>query len=132
VNHAAVPALPAVPSAADAFPSSPDARASSAVPPPANGPITAAPAPFDLKIEAGKATRVIVETDGYRVFDGNMKAGESRTFMAHDEFQVSARDAGALLLELNGKKLAPIGPAGQAGKVTLTREALKGAVGGNH
>jgi len=33
---------------------------------------------------------------------------------------------------LNGKALAPIGPSGQEGKVTLTREALKGAVGGRN
>ena len=92
----------------------------------------AAPAPFELKIEAGKATRVTVETDAHRVFEGTMKAGESHTFTAQDKFQVSARDAGALLLELNGKTLAPMGPPGHAGKVTLTREALKGAMGGNN
>jgi len=33
---------------------------------------------------------------------------------------------------LNGKTLAPIGPPGKAGKVTLTREALKGAAGGTN
>ena len=138
------PAPPAVPPAADAVPPSTDAGANSAAAPPAPsavadtspapaiGPISAAPAPFELKIETGKATRVTVETDGHRVFEGTMKAGESHTFTAQDKFQVSARDAGALLLELNGKTLAPIGPPGHAGKVTLTREALKGAMGGNN
>jgi hypothetical protein len=45
---------------------------------------------------------------------------------------VSARDAGALQLEMNGKTLAPIGPRGHAGKVTLTRDALKGTSGGGN
>jgi cytoskeletal protein RodZ len=90
------------------------------------------PAWINLKIEAGKNTKVIVEADSDRVFDGTMKAGEDHNFIAKDRFDVSARDAGALQLELNGKTLAPIGPAGQAGKVTVTREALKGAAGGTN
>ena len=85
---------------------------------------------FELKVEAGKKTKVTVAADSDRVFDGTMKAGEDHTFTAKDHFDISARDAGALLLELNGKTLAPIGPPGHAGKVTLTREALKGAAGG--
>src|SRR5512135_1329710 len=87
---------------------------------------------FDLKIEAGRKTKVAVDADSNRVFEGTMKAGENRTFSAKDRFDVSAKDAGALLLELNGKTLAPIGPHGHAGKVTLTRDALKGASGGGN
>jgi len=45
---------------------------------------------------------------------------------------VSAKDAGVLHIELNGKTLAPIGPEGHAGKITLTRDALKGAPGGGN
>jgi hypothetical protein len=71
-----------------------------------------------------------IEADGNQVFDETMKAGENHVFEASDQFDVSAHDAGALQLELNGKTLAPIGPPGHAGKVTLTREALKGAAGG--
>jgi cytoskeleton protein RodZ len=144
VSAVPTPAPPAVPPAADAVPPSNDAGANSAAAPPAPsavadtspapaiGLISAALSPFELKIETGKATRVTVETDAHRVFEATMKAGESHTFTAQDKFQVSARDAGALLLELNGKTLAPIGPPGHAGKVTLTRETLKGAVGGKN
>jgi cytoskeleton protein RodZ len=89
-----------------------------------------APAPFELKVEAGKKTKVTVLADDDRVFEGTMKAGENRIFSAKDRFEVSARDAGALLLELNGRMLAPIGPPGRAGKVALTREALHRATGG--
>jgi cytoskeleton protein RodZ len=87
---------------------------------------------FELKIEAGKKTKVTVVADKDVVFDGTMKAGEDQYFSAADHFQISARDAGALHLELNGKAIAPIGRAGHEGKVTLTRDALKGASGGGN
>jgi len=93
---------------------------------------TAASAPFELKVEAEKKTKVTVLADDDRVFAGTMKAGENRVFSAKNRFEVSARDAGALLLELNGKMLAPIGPPGRSGKIALTREALKGAAGGGN
>ena len=100
--------------------------------PPA-GPISpSAGVPFELKVEADKTTRVTVEADAHRVFDGIMKAGEGRVFTARNQFQVSAGDAGALLLELNGKTLAPMGPPGHEGKTKLTRESLKGFAGGGN
>ena len=51
---------------------------------------------------------------------------------AAEHFQVSAKDVGALHLELNGKTLAPIGTPGHGGNVTLTRDVLKGASGGEN
>lgn len=93
-------------------------------------PSPAASAPLRLKIEAGKTTAMTVTADGSKVFDGSIIAGENRTFEAQNRFQVTARDAGALLLELNGHTLAPIGPPGRSGKVTLTRRDLKSATGG--
>jgi cytoskeletal protein RodZ len=87
---------------------------------------------FELKIEANKKTKVVVVADNDVVFDGTMKVGENHFFSAADHFQVSAKDAGVLHLELNGKTLAPIGPPGKSGKVTLTRDALKGPLGGGN
>ena len=86
---------------------------------------------LQLKIEAGKGTSVTVSADGNRVFDGNMIAGQSREFAAQAAFRVQAKDAGALLLELNGQALAPIGPPGRSGEVVLTRADLK-TDGGTH
>ncbi|HVA94137.1 MAG TPA: RodZ domain-containing protein [Candidatus Dormibacteraeota bacterium] len=108
--------------------------ATAAAPAPASSAPTtgAASAPLELKVEAGKKTKVTVLADDDRVFAGTMKAGENRVFSAKNRFEVSARDAGALLLELNGKMLAPIGPPGRAGKVALTRKALKDAAGGGN
>lgn len=89
-----------------------------------------APELFELKIVSDKRTKVTVVADKDVVYDGNMKAGENHFFEATDHFQVSAKDAGVLHLEVNGKALAPIGPAGHSGKITLTRDAMKGAPGG--
>ena len=83
-----------------------------------------------LKIEAGKETSVSVSADGSKVFEGSMIAGQSRAFTAREAIGISAKDAGALLLELNGQTLAPLGPPGQPGNVTLTRNNLKPGGGG--
>jgi cytoskeleton protein RodZ len=85
-----------------------------------------------LKIEAGKETFVTVSTDGTKAFEGSMIAGQSRTFMAQNAIYISAKDAGALLLELNGQTLAPLGPPGQPGDLTLTRSSLKPPSGGSN
>jgi cytoskeleton protein RodZ len=108
------------------------AQAAPTVSPSATASISPAAEPFELKIEAGKKTKVTVVADKDVVFDGTIKAGENHSFSATDHFQVSAKDAGALRLALNGKAIAPIGPAGHAGKVTLTRDALKAASGGGN
>jgi cytoskeleton protein RodZ len=96
-----------------------------------------APAPpvitsLELKVETDKATRVTIEADGQRVFAGNIREGDEHSFTAEDNFKVEAKDGGAVLLELNGKTLAPIGPRGHSGKITLNRDSLKDATGGNN
>jgi cytoskeleton protein RodZ len=102
-------------------------------PAPVAGSTSAAPGPpFLLKVEAEKTTHVTVDADAQRVYEGTMKAGEGRVFTVRDRIEISAGDAGALHLELNGKRLAPIGQAGHEGKATLTRESLKGTAGGGN
>jgi hypothetical protein len=51
--------------------------------------------------------------------------------MAQNAIYIAAKDAGALLLELNGQTLAPLGPPGQPGDLTLTRSNLKPTRGGS-
>jgi cytoskeleton protein RodZ len=87
---------------------------------------------LELKIEAAKTTQVTVEADDKRIFDGPIPGGEKRTFRARLKFLVSADDSGALVLQLNGETLAPIGPPGRAGKIILSRVSLKGASGGRN
>jgi cytoskeletal protein RodZ len=126
-----------------ATPDAPESAAAAATPPaaPASALADAAPVatsastssePIKLKVQTGKRTKVIVLADNEVVFDGTMRANENHFFSATDHFQISTKDAGALHLDLNGKALAPIGPSGHAGKVTLTRDALKGATGGGN
>lgn len=109
---------------AESSPTSPPVLAA-----PVNPPATQ-PQELELKIEAGKETTLSVSADGSKVFEGSMIAGQSRTFTAQNAIDISAKDAGALLLELNGQTLAPLGPPGQPGNLTLTRSDLKPASGG--
>ena len=88
------------------------------------------PATLELKIEAGRTTVVQVVADGKSVLGGKMTAGQSARFQAREKFEVSARNASALLLELNCQTLAPLGTPGRPAKVTLTRKDLKKTPGG--
>ncbi|HYB60403.1 MAG TPA: RodZ domain-containing protein [Methylomirabilota bacterium] len=99
---------------------------------PAPVPVSDPTAPLKLKIEAGKTTSVRVLADGVQLFDGMILAGNSQKFEAIDNFQVSARDAGALMLQLNGQTMPPIGPPGNPGTITLTYDSLTKTTGGNH
>ena len=104
--------------------------------PPTGPPATKPPNSRDndslqLTVEAGKGTAITVSADGTKVFEGNMIPGQSRQFAAQIDFEVQAQDAGAVLLELNGQTLAPIGPPGRSGMVVLTHDDLKPA-GGHH
>jgi cytoskeleton protein RodZ len=91
------------------------------------------PAPaLDLKMVAGKPADVKVIADGQTVFDGHIEAGEAKAFSAREGFEVSSSEASALLLELDGQTVPPMGQPGQAGSVTLTRNDLKFPGGGPH
>ncbi len=85
---------------------------------------------LELAVSAGKPAQVSVIADGKSVFDGKMTAGETRRFQAQARFEVAASNSSALLLELNGQTVAPMGPPGQPGKITLTRKDLKKTPGG--
>jgi cytoskeleton protein RodZ len=130
------PAEPAPPGDATPAPDAPDATsgapAAVADSVSANAPVSPPTDFFELKIAASKRTKVTIVADNDVVYDGSMKPGENHFFSAMDHFQVTAKDVGVLHIELNGKTLAPIGPEGQAGKITLTRDTLKEASGGGN
>ena len=90
----------------------------------------AEPATLELKIETTKSTLVSVIADGKSVYEGRMTAGQSRRFRAQEQFQVSAGNSTAVLLELNGQMMAPLGAPGRPGRVTLSRKDLKKTPGG--
>ena len=125
---AAQPAAPGV--VAPASSPTPSAQAGQAAAAPLTGAAAAQPATLELTVSAGKAAQVSVIADGKSVFDGKMTAGESQHFRARERFEVGASNSSALLLELNGQTMAPMGPPGQPGKITLTRNDLKKTPGG--
>ncbi len=85
-----------------------------------------------LQIESGRKTRIRVIADGRVQFSGSIAAGETRNYSARNIFKVSAADSAAVLIELNGKTMAPLGTPGRPGRVTLTREDLRESSGGAH
>jgi len=88
--------------------------------------------PLELKMDAGKPTEVTIFADGERVFDGHVEPGDSHQFEAKDNFRITSSEASALLLELDGQTLPPIGTPGEPGSITLTRKDLTNDPGGNH
>ena len=89
----------------------------------------APPGLMELKVEAGETSTVSVLADGKVVFSGTLEAQRSLTFYAKTSFTVSSSKSNAVLLELNGHTVAPLGPPGEPGKITLTRDNLKSSPG---
>jgi len=96
-----------------------------------NTPSAAKEPPLDLLVSASAATRVRILADGRLLFDGEFLSGESRHFHATGEFEVAAADSSAVLLELNGQAMPPLGAPGASGTMTLGRKDLRQASGGN-
>ncbi len=96
-----------------------------------------APSGLALAVQATSAARVTVKADGKTLFDGEVKAGEEKTFTAAKAFAISTDDAAAVRLELNGQPVAPMGLAKRPGSITLTAKDAKssiagGGAGGSH
>jgi cytoskeletal protein RodZ len=113
--------------------------AGATIAPPASAPnsatsasLAANAAPLTLQLEAGKPAKVKVLADGNVVFDGRVQANDVKQFRARDRFEVSSSESSALLLELDGQTVPPIGTPGQPGSVTLTRSDLSSATGDAH
>ncbi len=94
-------------------------------------PPRASPATLDLSVSASAATRVRILADGKPILDGEMHPGETRHFSAETAFKVTAADSSAVLLELNGQAMPPIGSPGASGTIVLSQKDLRPANGGN-
>ena len=128
-------AAPASPPAAPNHAATPDE--SPVASPPAATPVAKeqsapAAAALALKMEVGKPADVKVIADDKTVFEGPVHPNDVKQFEARDAFQITSSESSALLLELNGQTMAPIGTPGQPGSITLTRNDLKPATGGPH
>jgi len=100
--------------------------------PPASTVAANTAAPLTLKLEAGKPANVKVIADGKVLFDGPVQVNDVKQFQAGNQFQITSSESSALLLELNGQTVPPIGTPGQPGSVTLTRSDLNSATGDPH
>ena len=122
--HTAVASAPvkSSPPAAAAAPAS-IAPAAAAEKRPADG----APAEptLDLSVSTSAATHLRIVADGILLLDSEMRTGENLHFTASDRFDVTAADSSAVLLELNGQAMPPIGAPGSSGTISLSRKDLR-------
>lgn len=118
-------------------PSAPSATVPASVPvtppSPATSPSQTAPAglPLDLSVSASSTTHLTIQADGATIFDGDLHPNDNRHFSANSEFVVAAADSSAVLLELNGEAMPPLGAPGASGTMTLSRKDLRQTPGGN-
>lgn len=122
--NVAPPANPQASSAASNTASSKNRATASPTALPTGNP-AAPPGQMELKVEAGETSTVSVLADGKVVFSGTLEAQRTLTLHAQDSFTVSSSKSNAVLLELNGHTVPPLGPPGEPGKITLTRDNLK-------
>jgi len=86
---------------------------------------------LDLSVSTSAATRVRVLADDKLLLDTEFPAGETRHFFAHRQFEVTAGDSSAVLLELNGQAMPPLGAPGSSGRIVLSQKDLRQASGGS-
>lgn len=87
--------------------------------------------PMDLLVSTSEATHLLVLADGRVVFYDEVHSGENRHFTANENFEVTAANSSAVLLELNGRTMPPLGMPGTSGTIKLSHEDLRQATGGN-
>jgi cytoskeleton protein RodZ len=85
---------------------------------------------LELSVSTSAATRVRVVADNRVVLDRELPAGGNRRFTALDHFEVFAADSSAVLLELNGNMMAPLGTPGSSGRMVLSAKDLRQVSGG--
>jgi len=90
-----------------------------------SSPTVAIPVSLELSVASSAATRVRVAADGTVAYDAVLHVGQSLHFSARDNFQVSAADSSAVLLELNGRELPPLGMPGSSGTISLSSKDLR-------
>ena len=108
---------------------------SSAVPtaaavPSSDSTIATATVPLDLAVSTSAATRVRILADGTVLLDAEIPAGETHHFSAARQFEVTVADSSAVLLELNGRAMPPVGTPGASGTIVLSQKDLRQASGG--
>jgi cytoskeletal protein RodZ len=88
----------------------------------AASPVEEAATPVKVTVAAHEASWVQITADGKSLFSGILNPGGVQTAGASGRVKVLAGNAGGVDISLNGKKLEPLGPAGQMRSVTLTSD----------
>ncbi len=101
--------------------SNPDARSAS----PAASGQTPSGVPLDLSVSTSAATRVRILADDKLLLDSELPAGETLHFTAKQRFDVSAANSSAVLLQLNGKAMPPLGAPGASGRMVYSHSDLR-------
>jgi cytoskeleton protein RodZ len=94
-------------------------------------PANADSGPLDLLVIAKGSTHLLVLADGRVAFYDEVHAGERHHFGAEDNFEVTAADCAAVLLEMNGQVMPVLGPPGSSGTMKLKHDDLRQAPRGN-
>jgi cytoskeleton protein RodZ len=92
--------------------------------------IATATVSLDLAVSTSAATRVRILADGRVLLDAEIPAGETHHFSAAQQFEVTVADSSAVLLELNGRTMPPVGTPGASGTIVLSQKDLRQASGG--
>jgi cytoskeletal protein RodZ len=85
----------------------------------------ASAAGLQLSVSTSAATHVRVLGDSKLLLDSDVPAGETRRFSAQTQFEVSAAESSAVLLQMNGKAMPPVGAPGASGRIVLTKDDLR-------
>jgi cytoskeleton protein RodZ len=102
----------------------------SAAPDPPATTSNSASSSLDLSVSTSAPTHVRIVGDGKLLLDTELSAGETRLFSAAQRFEVTAGDSSAVLLELNGQAMPPLGAPGASGTMVLSWKDLRQAPGG--
>ena len=90
--------------------------ASAPIPPapatPAPAAVTGVASSYRLVARTSELTWVRVRTEDGRMSEENIPAGEIREWVSNRPFVLSIGNAGGVTLELNGRRLPPLGPSG--------------------
>jgi len=92
---------------------------------------SAADLSLELSISASASTHVRVIADGKVLTDSQIYGGDTLHFTAKQQFDVSATNSSAVLLQLNGRAVPPLGPPGTFGRMVYTQENLRKGSGGS-
>ena len=87
--------------------------------------------PLELAVSASATTHLRVIADDKVLLDSEVYAGETRHFAAKRQIDVSATNSAAVLLQLNGRPMAPLGSPGTFGRMVYTHKDLRQPNGGD-